>query len=996
MKNSGAKRIIRTCRLFVGLGVVIAGSTGATPAGSKPSLPTLTTGRQVRHLTRAAANRHYPVILRGVVTFRDDDGFFLQDPTEAIGTMEPALSHLVKPGDLVELQGTSEFPDFAPEIEGHHITILGTGPLPVPLRPSFEQMASTELDSQWIEIEGIVHAARADEGNAAVEVSLSGGSVVARVFGMSQRAAVGLVDSRVRIRGNCGAVYNEKNQWVGVRVFVPGMEQIRVVDRSARDPYELPIRPIAELLGFNLGHAASHRVRIRGAVTFQALGQGLVVMDHTEDIYVHTEQRNSVPIGEQVDVIGFVASGEYTNTLEHASFREVGRGQAPKPTNATPEEIMKGIHDSMLVRLDAILVGRSQHAGRPVLTLQAGAQTFEAEAWFPEGRSVVRQLIEGSRLDLTGICLIQSDEARVPLGFRLLLRSPEDIVVLHKPSWWTASRLSAMLAAFAALIGLSLAWVTALRRQVEKQTEIIRTTLESTVDGILVVDLRGRVLAYNRKYVEMNQVPESVLKSGDHRRILAVSRERWKNPEHVMASIERGNLERDAPMEDILEFTEGQSYEVHSEPLRVSGTSVGRVWGFRDVTERRQNELELRRAKNAAEAANRAKSGFLANMSHEIRTPMNGILGMTELTLETELTGEQREMLSNVKLCADGLLTVINDILDFSKIEAGRLQLECVTFDLGEHLEEIMKMFAVAAQQKGLRLNLHVAQNVPHTVVGDPTRLRQILTNLLGNGLKFTERGSLALSVETVSREAQSAVLRFAVRDTGIGIQPEKHKSIFEAFEQADGSTVRRFGGTGLGLTISARLVELMFGRIWVESEPGRGSAFYFTAHMGVVPEPIADSLPVRGTLEGAHEASAEYTSRRILVVEDNPVNQIVAVRLLEKLGHTVAVAGNGLEALETLDREAFDLVFMDVRMPLMDGFETSRAIRQKERGTGNHLPIIALTAHAMKGDEDRCRDAGMDAYVSKPIKVEALLQAMQSVLQPVPVLSVLPDGTAR
>lgn len=362
MKDSGAKRFIRACRLIAGLGVAIASLTGAAPAGSGPSLPTLTTGRQVRHLTREEANRHYPVVLRGVVAFRDADGFFLQDSTEAIATREPALS--VKPGDLVELEGTSEFPDFAPQVAGHHITILGTAPLPVPLRPSFEQMASAELDSQWIEIEGIVHAATADEGNAAVEVSLSGGSVVARVFGMSQRAAVGLVDSRVRIRGNCGAVYNEKNQWVGVRVFVPGIEQIRVVERSPGDPYELPIRPIGELLGFNLGHAPGHRVRIRGTVTFQAPGQALVVKDSTEDIYVRTEQRNSVPIGKQVDVVGFVASGEYTNALKHAVFREVGRVQAPKPTNVTSAEIMKGIHDSMLVRLDAILVGRSQHAGR--------------------------------------------------------------------------------------------------------------------------------------------------------------------------------------------------------------------------------------------------------------------------------------------------------------------------------------------------------------------------------------------------------------------------------------------------------------------------------------------------------------------------------------------------------------------------------------------------------------------------------------------------------
>jgi len=991
MKDSGTKIIIRTCRLFVGLGLAIAGSFGAGPAGSRQSLPTLTTGRQVRHLTREEANRHYPVILRGIVTFRDDRGLFIQDSTEAIGTREPALSYLVKSGDLVELRGNSESPDFAPQIEGHHIAVLGTAPLPVPLRPSFEQMASTELDSQWVEIEGMVHAARVDEGYAAIEVSLSGGSVVARVFGMSVAAASDLVDSRVRIQGNCGAVYNEKNQWVGVRLYVPGMAQIHIMERSPGDPYKLPIRSIADLLGFNLGHAAGHRVRIRGTVTFQAPGQALVVTDDTEDIYVRTEQRSYARVGEQVDVIGFVEAGEYTNILRHALFRTVGSGQAPKPVNVTPDEIMKGNHDSMLVRMRATLLGQSRHAGRPVLTLQAGARTFEAEVWFPDTGEIVARLREGTQLEATGICLVQSDEARVPLGFRLLLRSAADLTVLHEPSWWTPERLTAMLAAFAALIGASLAWVTALRRRVEKQTEIIRTTLESTADSILVLDLRGKVLAYNRKYPEMIQIPESVMDSGDHRRIVEAARARWKNPEHVLAVIERGRRERDAAIESILEFTDGRTYEVHSEPLRVGGTSTGRVWGFRDITERRQNELELRRAKEEAEAANRAKSGFLANMSHEIRTPMNGILGMMELTLETELTGEQREMLSIVKMCADGLLTIINDILDFSKIEAGRLQLDCVPFDLGTHLEEVTKMFAVAAKQKGLSLSLHIAPKTPRQVRGDPIRLRQILTNLLGNALKFTERGSLTLSVETVSRELDGAMLRFAVRDTGIGIEPEKHQAIFEAFEQADGSTVRRFGGTGLGLTISARLVELMHGRIWVESEPGQGSVFYFTARMGVAPEPARGEPSEPDALDGDREDDADCVGRRILLVEDNRVNQVVAVRLLEKLGHSVAVACNGRDALEALEAETFDLVFMDVRMPVMDGLETTRVIRQKERSTGEHLPIIALTAHALNGDEDRCREAGMDAYVSKPIQVELLLEAMRSVA----AIPVVPDGMA-
>ena len=992
-----SKKAEKFCRaslqVVVVPGLLIASLLGADPPGSTPSLPTLTTARQVRHLTREQANRNYPVVLRGVVTFKDDDGFFLQDSTEAVATDEPALSHQVRTGDFVELTGSTAAPDFAPQVEGRHITVLSTVPLPVPLQPTFEQMASTELDSQWIEVEGIVRAATLDEGRPALEVSISGGSVLARISGMPQRAAMDLVDARVRIRGNCGAVYNDRNQSVGVRLYVPGVEQISVIEPRSADPYNLPIRPIAELLGFNLGQISGHRVRIRGTVTFQAPGQALVVVDNTEGVYISTQQSTSVPVGEQVDVLGFVEPGEYTNILQHGVFRSVAEGPAPKPRHVTTDEIMKGNHDSMLVRLRATLVGRSQHASRPVLTLQAGTQTFDAELWFPEQGSIARRLLDGSRLELTGICLIQSDEARTPRGFRLLLRSPDDIVVLDKPSWWTLSRLAAVLAACAAIIVLALAWVTALRRKVEKQTGIIRTTLESTADGILVVDLRGTILAYNQKYVEMDQVPESVIRSGDHHRILAAGHG-WEKPECVLAMFQLGYANLNTPIDDILEFTGGRSYEVHSEPLRVGGKSVGRVWGFRDITHRRQNEIEIRRAKDAAEAANRAKSAFLANMSHEIRTPMNGILGMMDLVLDTQLSHEQREMLSVVKTCADSLLTVINDILDFSKIEAGRLHLDSVAFDLGENLEQIMKMFATTAQQKGLNLTSHVAQDVPRTVVGDPIRLRQILTNLLGNALKFTGRGRVALLVETESREPASVVVRFTVRDTGIGIHPDKHKSIFEAFEQADGSTARSFGGTGLGLTISTRLVELMHGQIGLESQQGQGSAFFFTAHMGVAAESSGRpaALPAAGA--GIDSDCVECSSLRVLLVEDNAVNQIVAARLLQKLGHTVTVAGNGREALEALERKSFDLVFMDVQMPVMDGFEASRMIRQRELGTGNHLPIIAVTAHALIGDDDRCRDAGMDSYVSKPIRTEALLEAIRSVLRPGPALPVLLDQT--
>jgi signal transduction histidine kinase/DNA-binding response OmpR family regulator len=520
-----------------------------------------------------------------------------------------------------------------------------------------------------------------------------------------------------------------------------------------------------------------------------------------------------------------------------------------------------------------------------------------------------------------------------------------------------------------------------------------------------------------------------------------------------------------------------------------------------------RREIEVRQqAEEAARAANLAKSEFLANMSHEIRTPMNGVLGVTELLLDAETMPEKRTYLDMVRNSGESLLTIINDILDFSKIEAGKLDLDPVDFDLGALLDQLMKSFGLSASQKGLEL-ICQAHGVPGTVVGDPTRLRQVLTNLLGNALKFTAAGEIVVQAEVESRDAAAVAVHFSVRDTGIGIPPEKQRQIFEPFSQADTSTTRKYGGTGLGLTVSLRLVELMGGRLWVESQPGRGSCFHFTARLGVsqqrretqpaernltdVPVLIVDDnatnllvlqhtlanwgmrvraeasahaalefaqaaadagtpLPLvitdahmpegdgfdlarqlrqdprraapaivmltsasqRGDAERCrelglaahltkpvsawelrqlicavlgHEAEAQRdagpaaedlpdspragASRKILLAEDNPINQVVAVRMLEKRGHRVTVAANGREAVAAVGREPFDLVLMDVQMPEMDGFEATAAIRQAEEGSGRHLAIFAMTAHAMKGDAERCRAAGMDGYLPKPIR---------------------------
>ena len=655
--------------------------------------------------------------------------------------------------------------------------------------------------------------------------------------------------------------------------------------------------------------------------------------------------------------------------------------------------------------------------------------------------------------------------------------------------------------------------------------ERIRLLLESTAEANYGIDLNGNCTFANPASLRMlgYDTQEALLGRNMHDLIHHSRPDGAPYPVaecRIFQAFRKG--EPSHVDDDVLWRADGTSFpaEYWSHPLEHEGKVVGSVVTFLDITERKRAQEALLTAKEAAEAASRAKSEFLANMSHEIRTPMNGILGMTDLALETELSAEQREYVETVKISADALLTVINDILDFSRVEAGKITLDLIDFNLRDSLGETMKSLAVTAHRKGLEMMLDVQPEIPEFVHGDPTRLRQIVVNLVGNALKFTEQGEVMLRVEVESEGSAQAVLHFAVRDTGIGIPPEKQQMIFEAFSQADASVTRRFGGTGLGLSIVAKLAKLMQGRVWVESQVGRGSTFHFTACFGKA-EPLASVLafrtrepvelrgvpvlvvddnattlrllekwlegwgvepklvssapmaiesmqqaqaaahpfsivltdaqmpgvdgfmlterikadpdlagsiimmltsggqrgdaarcrslgiagylskpirqselreaivrvleipqpPERPLLVTRHTLREEHRGSPVLLAEDNPVNQLLAVRLLEKRGYQVMAVSNGSEALAALEEQSFQFALVDIQMPDMDGLELTRIIRAKEQASGRHMPIIALTAHARKEDREMCLAGGMDGYVSKPINARELFEIIDATL---------------
>jgi PAS domain S-box-containing protein len=1110
-------------------------------------------------------------------------------------------------------------------------------------------------DGQWVEVEAVVHSAQQSSHTVILTLALEDGTIRG-VAPLEEGADYErLVDSKVLVRGNGAPVWTKNRQMVGARLLFPSLATVTIEEPAPADPFSLPVRPINSLMRFTPGARFAHRVRVSGQVTLQWPGRWLYIQDGSQGLFIPTVQTTPLKLGDVVDAVGFPAMGESSAMLEDAIFKLQGSAQSTIPTpSITAQDAMTGDYDAKLVQIQGHLVNQDLSSENPTLVMSSGGMLFFAV--LPKGTKAeeLASWPVGSELQLTGVCSVQVDKylsaqregAALPMSFRVLLRSPLDVVVRQKPSWWTAGRILALLAISVLTILAGTLWVVALRRRVLEHTETIRATLESTADGILVVDSTGRIVAHNQKFATMWTVPVPLLRRRDLRSLLDFVGPQLKDPEAFTSIVQTVHADPKLKTDDVIEFKDGRVFERHSEPQSVNGRNVGRVWGFRDVTERRRAEEALsderrllrtlidnmpdyiyvkdtqsrfvlanrslaqmvgapnlkdllgktdydyfprevasaffadeqaiirsgqplvnheeeavdaegntkwlltskvpwrdphgqmigiigigrditehkragdvlRQAKEAAEAANRAKSEFLANMSHEIRTPMNGIMGMTELVLDTELNPEQREYLNLARMSADSLLSLINDILDYSKIEAGKLGIDAIEFNLADSVGNTMKTLSLRAHQKGLELAFEIGPEVPDALVGDPGRLRQIIVNLVGNAIKFTEQGEVVVHVEMESKAEGEIQLHFIVADTGIGVPFEKQTAIFEAFNQADGSMTRKYGGTGLGLTISSRLVQLMGGRIWVDSEPGHGSRFHFTVRFALQKTPPRvvvprDPLSLRGLrvlvvddnatnrhilikmLDSWHMkptavdsgaaaivalregggfgrsfplilldaqmpemdgfALAEAIKRnpdwgattvmmlssagmrgdaarcreigvsayltkpirqselldaivtalatrpakslpsslvtrhslrenrpqvRVLLVEDNAVNQLVVLRILEKQGHAVTIAGDGKKALAALKKDSYDLVLMDIQMPEMNGWDATRAIRESEKSTGGHIPIAAMTAHAMKGDQERCIAAGMDDYLTKPIHIPELLALVDKI----------------
>ena len=1177
-------------------------------------------------LTPSAAAAHPPVRLTGVVTYFDEaqEVGFLQDGDAGVAFVAgPAVGGglLPKSGDRAELSGANDPGDFAPSVNGGSgaarasVRILGRGVLPNGPVPAVDDLQEGRLDSRLVRVRGIVRRVTTSPlGRAQAPLMvLQWGTLQLEVFfpqSIDRARLAAQIDSRIEVTAVCWGNSNNNRQLTEVRLYCPGLEAVRVLE-AATLPSQLVIRPLGSLLRFDSPRSGGHRVRVAGTVIGPGPVGSYFLWDGTNGVRFQPAEPVLLNPGDRVDCLGFPALGPFNPALQDAVVQILGIGPLPAPEL---RESIQDLGESSEGRRIVVTGSLEQQAEGPeghTLTLRLRDGVYFATLPGPRLDSGLASIPVGSEVSVIGVPTTLADPQRHPSNSRMWLARAQDVHLVRSAPWWTPNRVRlcavslAVILAAALGVGAQLARRTRAlqlevreRKRVEEELRQVRRGLEDTVAQrefrlFSISEEReqiARELRHRESLVQevIEALPDIVVVRDSNGRIvlsnaaaaqfLGIQSSRRPNDQDLsgvpIAAPELSDADR-------VVLLSGQENSGPPEPwqgrdgavrwFEVTRRRIARPDGTRfllgvatEVTARRQAEEDQRRAIESADAANRAKGDFLARMSHEIRTPMNGVIGMVNLMLGTRLASEQRDFAETALRSAEGLLAIINDILDFSKIEAGKLTMESVDFDLRIMLEESLDLLADRAQSKGVELMLSMPRTVPSWVTGDPGRLRQVVLNLVGNAVKFTNRGTVVVDVACQELAGKEPLFRITVEDTGCGIPPDLLQRLFQPFEQGEQTGTRK-SGTGLGLVISKHLIELMQGEIGVHSEPQRGTRFWFSIplrpsrgeHVSGLPDPrlagirvavlaggsrlqlvlselvqtvgaiasgayadggaaieafraqaradlapqvvlldehagaagsadwirliradpvlgqtriiqllplahsaaasamvsragdgfvfkpvkaalLADriatvlaapvlvpvvptttrppamvhpDLPLDLAFESSPKREREATSGapgrgggrmaakdaeerlkeleaipdglarlpvflRILIAEDNPTNQKLAVYVLKKLGCEPTVVGNGAEALSALEKGTFDIILMDCQMPELDGFEATRRIRRASAPWAS-IPIVAVTAAAMIGDRDRCMAAGMNDYLTKPLRPHDLRAAL-------------------